>query len=223
MWRNNLQKKVISFSLWGNRAIYTYGAIENAKIASEVYPGWQTNIVVHKDVDKRIVPKIREVFDWVTINNMDNPLYHGLFWRFETMFYDDVDICVFRDCDGRLCDKEFQAVQEWLKSDKQIHAMRDNINHFEPIHGGMWGVKKQGPVNLRMLYRLIKKFDTGGYDRDQIGLKRVYNGIKGNILAHDDRGMFDGKKFPAHKPFKYGSYIGELIKINGDVGIRERP
>jgi hypothetical protein len=218
-----LQKKVISFSLWENRGIYTYGAIENAKMAPEIYPGWETSIVIHKDVDKRIVPKIKEVFDSVTINDMDNPRYHGLFWRFEAMLRDDVDVCVFRDCDGRLCDKEFQAVKEWLDSDKQIHAMRDDVNHFEPIHGGMWGVKKAGPVNLRLLYRTIKKYDSGMYDSDQIGLKRAYNGIKENILAHDDRGMFDGKRFPSHKPFRYGSCIGEPISVNDDIILRDRP
>lgn len=33
-------KKIIAFSLWGDNPKYTVGAIKNAKLTSEIYPGW---------------------------------------------------------------------------------------------------------------------------------------------------------------------------------------
>jgi len=35
-----MKKKIISFSLWGDKPMYTIGAIKNAKLAEEIYPGW---------------------------------------------------------------------------------------------------------------------------------------------------------------------------------------
>ena len=32
--------KVINFSLWGDDPFYTIGAVENAKLALDIYPDW---------------------------------------------------------------------------------------------------------------------------------------------------------------------------------------
>ena len=33
-------KNIISFCLWGDNPIYTIGAIRNAELAQEIYPGF---------------------------------------------------------------------------------------------------------------------------------------------------------------------------------------
>ena len=48
---------------------------------------------------------------------------------------------VSRDLDSRLSERENAAVQEWLKSNKSIHVMRDHIKHDFTILGGLWGTK----------------------------------------------------------------------------------
>lgn len=46
-----------------------------------------------------------------------------------------------RDLDSRFSDREYAAVQDWLKSDKVFHVMRDHPLHDFSIFGGLWGSK----------------------------------------------------------------------------------
>ena len=64
-------------------------------------------------------------------------------WRFEPILSDDVELMFCRDTDTRIFDREVKAVEEWIKSDKLLHIMRDHkIYHQQKIFGGMFGVKK---------------------------------------------------------------------------------
>ena len=45
----NNKKKVISFSLWGDKPIYNIGAIRNAITAKEVYPDFECWFYIHKE------------------------------------------------------------------------------------------------------------------------------------------------------------------------------
>jgi hypothetical protein len=94
-------KKLISFSLWGFNPKYTIGAIRNAELAKDVYPGWKvrfytdflvpTSIICRlEDLGAEIVQK-QEIGDW-----------KALFWRFEPAGEPDVDVMISRDCDSRL-------------------------------------------------------------------------------------------------------------------------
>ena len=47
--------KVISFSLWGDNKVYTYGMIENVLLARELYPGWQVRVHYNKTVPNDII------------------------------------------------------------------------------------------------------------------------------------------------------------------------
>ncbi len=48
-------KTIIAFSLWGDNPTYTAGAIKNADLALEIYPGWVCRYYVGKSVPKDIV------------------------------------------------------------------------------------------------------------------------------------------------------------------------
>jgi hypothetical protein len=43
-----------------------------------------------------------------------------------------------------------------------------------------------------------------------------------NFLEHDDRQRHKGVQFQKHKPFKYGSFIGERITSDNQIGPIER-
>lgn len=42
-------KKVITFSLWGDKPIYMIGSIENAKFAQTYYPDFECWFYIHKE------------------------------------------------------------------------------------------------------------------------------------------------------------------------------
>jgi hypothetical protein len=51
---------VISFSLWGSRLIYCYGAMINLSLSRTVYPGWSCRYYVDAAVPRRCVAYLRE-------------------------------------------------------------------------------------------------------------------------------------------------------------------
>jgi hypothetical protein len=136
-------KKIISFSVWGDTPMYTIGAVRNAELASEIYPDWICRFYLGDDVPKDIVDKL-ESFDNTEIQIMSHKEndWQGMFWRFYAINLDeDIDMVIFRDTDSRLSLREYEAVREWIQSEKPLHIMRDHPYHSEPIMGGMWGCK----------------------------------------------------------------------------------
>ena len=135
-----------------------------------------------------------------------------MFWRF--LAVDDADICLSRDSDSVVNERELAAVQKWLETDKQWHLMHDHKNHRKPIMGGMWGFKKGGPVEFtsKTMHQYIEEWiaidghSVEGYGRDQDFLREVILGMtKGNVLKH---GNF-GEPFVAHVPCRYGNFVGD--------------
>ena len=85
-----------------------------------------------------------------------------------------------RDLDCRFGDRENGAVQDWLRSDKSIHVMRDHVNHDFPMVGCCWGTKLVDK-NIRSKWKMSWKsghVDTIMYSHhdswgpDQIFLER---------------------------------------------------
>ena len=52
-----------------------------------------------------------------------------------------MDNFVSRDLDSLFSHREQAAVEEWLKSEKCFHIMRDHPAHDEVILAGLWGTK----------------------------------------------------------------------------------
>jgi len=198
-------KKVISFSVWGTDPDYLVGARRNSEIAHEVYPGWETWFYVERGTE-------------VDLERADKVIYYdkeigsnGAFQRFKPMTDSTVDVFVSRDCDSRLSDREYKAVEEWLESDKQFHCMRDHQAHVWPVMAGMWGCKRNGIINIDFMYNELEKFKNKEYFDDQKALASFYNGISALFLEHDDMKRFNGKSFPKHDPIIYGSFVGQRI------------
>ena len=131
--------KIITFSLFGDKKIYCQGAVENARLAKQIYPSWLARFYVEKDVPKRYVDEIlsygAEVVECESIG-----AYDGLNWRFRPFNEEGVDVWISRDCDSRLSHRERVAVEQWLESDRSVHLIRDSHNHAYTIMAGMFGV-----------------------------------------------------------------------------------
>tara|TARA_R110002020_G_scaffold163895_4_gene350118 strand:+ start:7581 stop:8225 length:645 start_codon:yes stop_codon:yes gene_type:complete len=211
-------RKVISFGLWGDHPDYMVGAIKNIELASEVYPGWEVWFSIEESIPADVIKEVSERADNVIIYS-DASGWEGLFKRFLPMCDPSVDVFISRDCDSRLSDREFQAVQSWLSSDKQFHCMRDHEAHkYPPVLGGMWGAKRFGLINTDFLFHTILSYNKKSYFDDQKGLATFYKSFSPLFLEHDDRGEFNGQDFPYHKPMKYGTFIGQRITADDKEG-----
>ena len=139
-------KKIITFSLWGKSPIYNYGLLENVIIAKDKYPDWMIKIYYSKKEDciEKIIDKIAQ-FDNVILIKMNPPkrtLLH-MYWRFIPAFEDDYDVLLVRDADSRIgTERELLFLDQWLKTDKQFHIIRDYYTHGRSkILGGMWSCR----------------------------------------------------------------------------------
>lgn len=212
-------KKVISYSLWGDLPLYTVGAISNAKQAKEIYPGWICRFYIHApSVPQWVVDELKKQ------DNVEIVLYHnnigcgGSLYRFYPATEDDVEVMLSRDTDSRLSLREKTCVDEWLKSTKNLHVIRDACVHQSQMMAGTWGVRN-GYLNWikPVLDEWIRNANPNiakGIDQDFLN-SRIYlyavgdvdeqgrkiNKLTGfdtnqiSIISHDDI-AFGCKRFP---------------------------
>lgn len=204
-------KKIISYSLWGNNPIYTHGALKNLEMAKEIYPEWTCRFYLDKNVPEDIITKLKEGGAEVYKYMKDGDWY-AMFWRFLPASDPKVDVMISRDCDSRLTVREKEAVEEWLKSDKLFHIMRDHPYHKTEILGGMWGVKKPLLNNMK---NLMGSYKMGNFwQTDQNFLReKVYPIVKDQSMVHDE--YFDKTGFPS--PRVDGEFVGEAFNENDEL------
>ena len=209
-------KKIISYSLWGDNERYTHGALRNSELANEIYPDWICRFYIGKSVPDDIIKSLKEKGNTqlILMNKLGD--WYSMFWRFLPASDSNVDVMISRDCDSRLTLRERAAVEEWLKSDKLFHIMRDHPYHKTEILGGMWGVKK--PL-LNDMKEMIGKYRIGNFWQvDQNFLReKVYPMVKDQTMVHDE--FFSNKPFPYARDDKHfvgQAYCGDDKILDGD-------
>ena len=80
---------------------------------------------------------------------------------------------ISRDLDSRFTKREKDAVNDWLKSDKDIHLMRDHPGHrFGRFLAGMFGTKL---TNETTRQNWKKSFNKGFKDRILFADRSLYS------------------------------------------------
>ena len=99
---------------------------------------------------------------------------------------------ISRDTDSRLDIRDKAAVEEWIKTGKDYHILRDNCQHTRPMAAGMWGVRGGVLKEIRKMvddYRLFSIendiYDWFGVDQKFLE-EIVYPLTRGNSLVHDE-------------------------------------
>lgn len=174
--------KIISFSVWGNKDKYLTGCIENIKLVEKIYPGWITRFYCDSNLNKDFISLLKNMGAEVVIKKTIQNNWEGLFWRF--LPASEADIFISRDIDSRLNEREKAAVDEWLSSDKDIHCMRDHIEHNVPILGGMWGCRNKIIPNMNDLVNEWTSNNYKGSDQDFLRTK-IWTKYVNNIIVHD--------------------------------------
>ena len=204
-------KKLICYSLWGADPKYTIGAIRNAEQIKTIYPGWIARFYcgtsVPKDITLRLLELGAEVIDMKVPGD-----WSGMFWRFEAIADLDVDVMLSRDTDSRLTSREFEAVNQWLQTDKLFHTMRDHPEHNTEILGGMWGARK--PI-LQDIKHLMNSYNKGDFWQvDQNFLREVvWPRVSYTVCTHDP--FF--AKIPFPTPRKHLEFIGQVWNENEET------
>lgn len=133
----NKRKNIICFSLFGCLPRYCETAVINVNLAKIIYPEWTCRFYLDDSVPNDVVQRLQQKGAEVIKVTPTQQTVSGLFWRF--FIFDDpkVHCFIIRDADSLLSFKERAAVDEWLKSGKWFHIMRDSLEHSELILAGM--------------------------------------------------------------------------------------
>jgi hypothetical protein len=199
-------KKVICYSLWGNHEFYNYGALENALLAREIYPDWVCRYYYLNNCDERIIRELKKLENVELVEMYGTSSNGNMFWRFEPAFMEDDIIFISRDTDSRLNIREKLAVDEWLKSDKDFHIMRDHPLHGTEILGGMWGCRNNILKPYRDIY--INFIRNNQYGLDQEFLKQtIYAQVLGRSIIHASHCKYEKEciEFPSTE---YKTFVG---------------
>ena len=205
--------KVISFSLWGDKPMYTIGAIKNADLSKQFYPDFECWFYIHKDtVPDNIINELGKR-DNVKIILKEGDLNNikPMMWRFEAIDHPEVELMMSRDSDTRFRKREILAVNDWIKSDKLFHIMRDHPHHSYKILGGMFGTRKIENFNW---IEKINNFNQNGdrmYDQDFLG-DIIYPLIKENCMIHATFNKYESNciSFPINYDNEY-KFVGEYV------------
>ncbi|NPV13126.1 MAG: hypothetical protein HPY57_15270 [Ignavibacteria bacterium] len=203
-------KKIISFCLWGNNPKYTIGAIKNAHLTNKIYPGWISRFYCSsKSTPNDIIKELKNINNVEIVMTL-NDGWVCMFDRFLPASENDVEVMISRDTDSRLNLREKYAVDEWLKSNKSFHIMRDHPYHGTEILGGMWGVR--GKI-LSDMKELIEKYIKGNFWQvDQNFLKEhIYQKIKDDCFVHDEFFNYEKHKKPFPTKRIGQEFVGEAF------------
>ena len=206
--------RLLSFSLYGSDPIYCRGAIRNAELAPELYPGWRVRFAVDASVPADVLAHLRALgAEIVTIHTSLGPEY-GKFWRFLVAADPAIERFACRDADSRLNVREKAAVDEWIASGLPFHLMRDSAHHDRRMLGGMWGGVGGLLPDIAALVDGWGHYERWG-DSDRFLSEVVWPRIRDRALCHDSVGHFgDGRPFPPHPPLAGTCYVGEIVPID---------
>jgi predicted O-methyltransferase YrrM len=218
--KDGSNKKIISFSIYGEKPLYYLGAELNIKEAKEIYPGWICRFYCTKDVPN--LEKLKELDCEVIVPDLPSP---PIYWRILACDDPNVDVCIQRDSDSVVNSREKVAVDEWINSDKTLHFMHDcSQGHFHKIMAGMWGIKKTDKFDFtEELISFFKSKNYASIDQDNLeggwGSGRATYFDDQNFLSEimyncfSDDYMEHGQEndFPPHEPLKYGGFVGDRV------------
>lgn len=231
-------KKIISFSLYGDNKKYTLGCVKNVELAKLYFKDWIVRVYYNTTVPEDIIKKLKKPNTEI-IDTKENKKFINSLWRFKPLEELDVDFFISRDCDSRLSERDFAAVSEWIESGKDFHIIRDHpIGHGWPINAGMWGSKGGSFLNYtQSLNDYLKLHEKGAPNFpngtrpipeddkaiDQCFLRDViYPIAQKNSLIHDEYYNYEGNcvKIKRDRKIDNFAFIGESIleddSPNGD-------
>jgi hypothetical protein len=199
--------KIISFSLWGEDPKYTMGAVRNAEMRNEYYPDWIARFYCGQSVPDDILERLRKIEGTEVIVMDESGNWTGMFWRF--LAADGDDIMISRDTDCRFTQREVDAVESWLSSDKDFHVMRDHPYHGTEILGGMWGCRSG---ILKGITELIDGYTKGDFWQvDQNFLREnIWPKVIETTCTHDD--FFAKVPFPTSR--KPREFVGQAFNYD---------
>lgn len=225
-------KKLISFSLFGNQEFYFLGALENALLAAELFPGWICRFYCGAGCPAKILTALRAMSHVEIVDMSDQPAnFTATLWRFAPMFNEPEIIYLCRDVDSRLNIRDKATVDAWLASEKNFHIVRDHRHHSAVIMACSFGYRGSWLLDMKECYDTFTRRDFYGVDQEFLA-RHLYPLVRDKSLIHASFHKHEthAQDFPTHPPFAgfVGAYsrsaprafkfLGEPVRLlNHDI------
>lgn len=209
---DNKKKNIISFSLWGDQLQYLQGALRNAALAGDLYPGWTCRFYCDDSVPSATIRQLQAFGVEIVRRPTPRSFFDGLLWRFEVAGDPGIARFLIRDCDAVINVRERVAVDEWLDSDKWFHTMRDYPSHTEVILAGMWGGVGGILPSIGTLRENFNPTNPPTRTYDQAMLRScVWPVVRQSVLSHDSvyTGCLGSVPFPKMGKLPAGQHVGQ--------------
>jgi len=211
-------RKVISFCVWGNSPIYNCGLYENALLLPSIFPGWIMTIYYTPTADLKIINTLKTMAN-VECIEFDVPDHHkNTMLRFIAGFELKNDIVIFRDADSRLLKRDYVFVQDWLKTKKNAHIIRDHPNNKIDILAGLWGVRNKILAKPEIILKFWDYFKNPEYkfwsvDQQYLS-KYIYPIIKKTSCIHAQFNKREpwASNIPKNIPSRKHGFCGMTVK-----------
>ena len=178
--------KVLSYSLYGHKPVYTEMLLMNLSAAQVLYPGWQVWVYVDGTVPAQVRVRLQAGGARVIEVSAADQKLPGTMWRFLAVEDPAVEIAAFRDADSYLTPREVACVSAWLAAGTAVHAMRDWFTHSELMLAGMSGVRAAGFRRLReaLNYFVARPFTPSHGDQHFLR-KHLWPYAQHSVTVHD--------------------------------------
>ena len=210
-------KKVISFSLWGDKPLYTIGAIRNADLALSIYPNWTCYYFCNACVPINIIEELKKRTNTNVIQIPSIGNNRSAMNRFFAIDFPETEYVIFRDADSRLSHREKVAVDEWLQENTDVHIMRDHPYHGWFIQAGMFGVRCEKLKGK--MYSAIKDYNPSlEKTEDQNFMSAFIQNQNVTYTIHDP--FFVKKPFP--KGTERGTNNGGVYFVGQQILVEDK-
>ena len=234
---------VLSYAVFGKNSWEKYGKhvkyMADIAAKSSFYREWTVRLYHDSypvEVQNNLM-KLYENLEFCDIKRLVLPFapnlkvsdVNGMTWRFIPMADPTVYIMCSRDLDVDIYKREEDAVQDWIRTNKTLHSMRDHPDHGALVLGGMWcyrtanSITKGARVLDLILKNAAKRSSTSEARKgdDQFMLSRyLWPELSNDVIQHDS---YLCRRYGGSIPFpSQRSAINEIIGLTNRSGIEAR-
>lgn len=198
--------KVFSFCLWGDKPKYKRGMHENIRDITAKFPDWIVFIYYSNAEDVDDFTKYANV-RCIKGEYTENQL---MLDRFKPIDDPDVEIMFVRDSDSRINARDEWCIQEFIKSNKLFHIIRDHPYHVSLVMGGLWGIKRGCISPYLKISNMIRVYANShpnlkGFDQFFLN-EHIYPRVITSALLHGSLKMRFNEELigiPVHTPHQF--------------------
>jgi len=212
--------KVFAFSLFGSQDKYCKGVQKNVELINIYFPEWKIWIYIGNDVPTNIINLLENNY---TVKLIYTNAYgnENKFYRYLPIDDESVEICIIRDADSRVYERDRYCIHDFINSDKLAHIIRDHQNHVQKVMAGMWGIKKEllGELKVYDIIQDWKKTNTVSefWDDTNILCEKLYPLMLSSLLVHDDYNNYEPLEIKKNFLVSNGDslhFIGQVYEYN---------